>query len=55
MKFGAVTRLDKRNKKTSKTFDNDTMSENCDIVIFPIYDQVGTIQKLDSARIVCKT
>ena len=55
MKFGAVTRLDKRNKKTSKKFDNDAMSENCDIVIFPIYDQVGTIQKLDSARIVCKT
>ena len=46
MKFGAVTRLDKRNKKTSKKFDNDAMSENCDIVIFPIYDQVGTSVKL---------
>ena len=32
------------------------MLENCEvIVIFPIYDQFGTIQKPDSERIVCKT
>ena len=31
------------------------MSANCYlIVIFPIYGQFGTIQKLDSGRIVCK-
>ena len=31
------------------------MSSNCGvIVIFPIYGQFGTIQKLDSGRIVCK-
>ena len=40
----------------SKKFDSDVMLENCDIiVIFPIYGQVGAIQKLDSKRIVCKT
>ena len=56
MKFGPVTRLRKRNKTMSKKFDSDVMLENCDIiVIFPIYGQVGAIQKLDSKRIVCKT
>ena len=37
MKLGPVSKLDKRNKKQSKNFDNDVMSENCGpIVIFPI-------------------
>ena len=49
MKLGPVTKLDKRNKTTSKKFDDDVMSENCDvIVIFPIYGQFGAIWKLDS-------
>ena len=40
----------------SKKFDDDVMLANCDvIVIFSIYGQFGTIQKLDSGRIVCKT
>ena len=56
MKFGPVTKLDKRNKATSKIFDDDAMSANCDvIVIFLIYGQFGAIQKLDSRRIVCET
>ena len=56
MKLGPVTKLDKRNKTTSKKFDDDVMSENCDvIVIFPIYSQFGAIWKPDSGRIVCKT
>ena len=51
MKLGPVTKLDKRNKTTSKKFDDDVMSTNRDvIVIFPIYGQFG-----DSRRIVCKT
>ena len=29
MKLGPVTKLDKRNKTTSKKFDDDVMSENC--------------------------
>ena len=38
MKFGPVTKLDKKNTMTSKEFDDDVMSENFDvIVVFPIY------------------
>ena len=38
MKLGPVTKLDKRNKTTSKKFDDDVISENCDVIaIFPIY------------------
>ena len=56
MKLGPETKLDKKNKTTSKKFDDDVMSENCDvIVIFPIYGQFGAIRKPDSGRIVCKT
>ena len=55
MKLGPVTKLDKRNKTTSKTLDNDVMSENCDVIfIFSIYNQSGAIWKSDSGRIVCK-
>ena len=31
MKLGTSTKFDKRNKTTLKKFDNDVMSENCDI------------------------
>ena len=55
LKLGPVTRLDRRNKRTSGKFDYEVMSENCDIiVIFPIYGQFGAIWKPDSGRIVCK-
>ena len=38
MKLGPVIKLDKRNKKPSKNFDDDVMSVNCEvIVIFLIY------------------
>ena len=56
MKLGPVTKLRKRSKATSKKFDDDIMSENCDfIVIFPIYGQFGAIWKSDSGYIACKT
>ena len=56
MKFGPVTKLDKKKKTMSKNFDDDVMSANCDvIVIFPLYGQFGAIWKLYSGRIVCKT
>ena len=56
MKPGPVTKLDKRNKITSKKFDDDVMSPNCYlIVIFSIYGQFGAIRKPDFGRIVCKT
>ena len=55
-KLGSVTKIDKRNKTTSKKFDNVVMSAKCDVVvIFPIYGQSGAIRKLDSGGIVCKT
>ena len=32
MKLGPVTKLDERNKTTSKKFDDDVMSANCDVM-----------------------
>ena len=56
MKLGPVTKLDKKNKTTSKKFDDEVMSANWDvIVIFPIYGQFEAIRKPDSGRIACKT
>ena len=56
MKLGPVTKLDKRNKTTSKKFDDDFMSTNCDvIVIFLILGQFAAIRKSNSGRIACKT
>ena len=49
MKLGPVTKLDKKNKTTSKKFDADVMPENCDvIVIFRIFGQFGAIRRPDS-------
>ena len=55
MKLGPVTKLDKRNKTTSKKFVDDDMSEDCEvIVIFPIYCQFGAIRKPDSRHMSVK-
>ena len=55
MKLGPVTKLDKRNKTTSKKFDDDIMSENCDvIVIFWIFGLFGAVRRPDSGYRVCK-
>ena len=55
MNLGPVTKVDKKNKATLKKFDDDVMSENCDVIaIFAIYGQIGAIRKPDSGRIVCK-
>ena len=56
MKLGPVTKLDKRNKTTSKKFDADVVSENCDvIVIFRISGQFGAVRRPDSVYRVCKS
>ena len=56
MKLELVTKPDKRNKATSKKFDDDVMLKNCYVIaIFPIYGQFGGIWRPDSACIVCKT
>ena len=53
MKLGPVTKLDKRNTATSKIFDDDAMSPNCDVIaILPIYGQFRVIRKLDYIRII---
>ena len=55
MKLGPVTKRHRRNKTTSKKFDNDVMSENCDIIAsLLIHGQSGNIRKPDSGHIVCK-
>ena len=55
MKLGSVTKLDKRNKTKSKSFDDDVMSGNYDvIVIFRIFDQFGADRMPDSGHRVCK-
>ena len=56
MKLGPIPKLDKRNKTTSKMFDHNVMSKNCDVIAtFPIYGRFGAIRKTDSGGIVCKT
>ena len=56
MKLGAVTKIDKRNKTTSKKFDVDVMSTNYDvIVIFRIFGQFGAVQRVDSGYRVCNS
>ena len=56
MKLGPVTKLGKRDKTTSKKFDVDVMSENCDvIVIFWIFGQSGAVRRPDSGQRVCKS
>ena len=55
MKLGPVTKLDKRNKTTSKKIDDDVISENCDvIVIFRIFGQFGAVRGPDFGHRVCK-
>ena len=56
MKLESVTKLDKRNKTTSKKFDVNVMSKNCDIiVIFRIFGQFGAVRRPDSGHSVSKS
>ena len=56
MKLGPVTKLDKKNKTTSKKIDIDVMLKNCDVVvIFQIFGQFGAVRRPDSGRRVCKS
>ena len=50
MKLGPVTKLDKRNKATSKKVDNDVNFGV--ILIFTIYAQFGAYWKPDSRCLV---
>ena len=56
MKLRPVTKLDKRNKITSKKIDFDVMLKNCDvIVIFRIFGKFGAIRRPDSGHRVRKS
>ena len=56
MKLRQVTKLNKTNTATSKKFDGEVMSANCDVIVFfPIYGEFAAIRKPDSGRMVCKT
>ena len=50
MKLGPVSKLDKRNKTTSKKYDVDVMLENCDVIdIFQIFVQfVAVLTKTEN-------
>ena len=55
MKLGPVTKLDKINKTTSKNFDDNVMSRNCDVIVKVwIFGQFGAVRRPDSGHIVCK-
>ena len=55
MKLRPVTKLDKRNKTTSKNLDANVMSKNCDvIVILRISVHFGGVRRPDSEHKVCK-
>ena len=56
MKLGLESKIDKKNKATSKKFDNDFMSKNCDvIVIFCIFGQFGAVRRPDFGHRRCKS
>ena len=53
MKLGPVTKLDMRNKATSKKVDDDVNSANFGVIlIFTIYPQFGAYWKPDSRCLV---
>ena len=55
MKLGPVTKPDKRNTSTSKKFEDNVMSANCDVMVFlPIYSKFAVIRNPDSGHIVYK-
>ena len=56
MKLRSLTKLNKKNKTTTKKFDDDFMSEYRDVIAtLSIYSQFGEIWKPDSGCIICKT
>ena len=56
MNLEQVTKLDKRNKATSKRLHDDVMLQNYDVIeIFPVFCQFEAIWRPDSRRIICKT
>ena len=54
MKLRPVIEFDKGNTGNVKKINDDTMSVNCDVIVFfPIYGQSGAIWKPDAECMVC--
>ena len=54
MKLRPVIEFDKGNTGNVKKINDDTMSVNCDVIVFfPIYGQFGAIWKPDAECMVC--
>ena len=55
MKLGPVTKIGKKNKRTSK-IDVDVMSKSCDVIVtLRIFRQFGAVRRPDSGHRVCKS
>ena len=57
MKLEPVTKLDKSNKTMSKNFDDEVMSENCDVIVtFQIFGNLeqfgGRCPDTESAKVM---
>ena len=53
MKLGPATKLNKRNKTTSKKNGDDIMFKNCDVIVMlPIYAQFGPRSGISDVRSV---
>ena len=57
MKLGPVTKIDKRNETTSKKFDDDVKSENCDVIVIfgflaNLEQSAGRIPDTESAKVI---
>ena len=56
MELESISKPDKKNKPTSKKFDDYVIFASCNtIAFFSIYGQFGAMRKPDSRWIVCKT
>ena len=55
MKLGRVTKLDKKNKATSKKFNNNLMSGNCNVMVsFGVFFPISAVRRPDSGHGVCR-
>ena len=56
MELVQVTKIEKRNKATSKRIDDNVILANCDVIaIVSIYDQIGALQEQNYGRMVSRT
>ena len=57
MKLGPVTKRDKKNKTTSKNFDDHVMSRNCDVIVIFLFlanleQPAGRISDRESVKVM---